>query len=187
MTIWFTSDTHFNHANVIEYSNRPFSDLDEMTETIVDRWNAKVKPGDTIYHLGDFALSWGKKHAELCDSLIERLHGQKWLIVGNHDRDEVTKNLRWHKVTHYHEIKVDLGGEHKQRIVLFHYPLRTWNQIHRGAWMLHGHSHGNLTDIGGKTMDVGVDCHEYQPISIEEVAEFMEGREVTGCDHHTVM
>ena len=187
MAIWFTSDTHFNHANIVEYSKRPFESLDEMTGAIIHRWNAEVKPGDTVYHLGDFALSWGKKHAELIDGILSRLNGQKWLIVGNHDRDEVTRNPRWNKVTHYHEIKVDLGGVHRQRFVLCHYPLRSWNQMHRGAWMLHGHSHGNLTDIGGKTMDVGVDCHEYRPISVDEVAEFMRGREVAECDHHTSM
>lgn len=187
MAIWFTSDTHFNHANIIEYSSRPFDDLDDMTETMIARWNAVVHHSDTVYHLGDFALSWGKKHKELCDSLLERLHGQKWLIVGNHDRDEVVKNPRWHKVTHYHEIKLDLGGEHKQRIVMCHYAMRVWNQMHRGAWMLHGHSHGNLTDIGGKTLDVGVDVHGYAPVSVEAVKAFMDGRTVVECDHHSSM
>jgi calcineurin-like phosphoesterase family protein len=187
MAIWFTSDTHFNHANIIEYSSRPFDDLDDMTETMIARWNAVVNHSDTVYHLGDFALSWGKKHRELCDSLLERLYGQKWLIVGNHDRDEVVKNPRWHKVTHYHEIKIDIGGEHRQRIVMCHYAMRVWNQMHRGAWMLHGHSHGNLTDIGGKTLDVGVDVHGYAPVSVEAVKAFMDGRTVVECDHHSSM
>ena len=186
MTIWFTSDTHYNHANIIEYSNRPFSDLEEMTEALIANWNSVVNHSDTVYHLGDFALSWGRKHKEFIDRLIERLNGQKWLIVGNHDRDEVTKNPRWGAVKHYHEIKVDLGGVHKQRIVMFHYSLRTWSQMHRGAWMLHGHSHGSLTDIGGKTMDVGVDVHGYKPISIEAIKAFMDGRPVVECDHHSL-
>jgi calcineurin-like phosphoesterase family protein len=112
------------------------------------------------------------------------LRGQKWLVIGNHDRDEVTKNPRWAGVRHYHELKVDLGGEHKQRIVLCHYAMRTWNQSHRGAWMLHGHSHGSLTDVGGKIMDVGVDCHEGWPVSLEEVQQYMAGRPATSCDHH---
>lgn len=184
MSIWFTSDTHFNHANIIEYSDRPFRDLDDMTATIVSRWNTEVKPGDVIYHLGDFALSWGKKHIDVIDKLLSMLNGNKWLIVGNHDRAEVTKNMRWNQVKDYHEIKIDLGGIHKQRIVMSHYPMRSWNQMHRGAWMLHGHSHGSLTDIGGRIMDVGVDCHGYRPISVDEIAEFMSGREVVECDHH---
>lgn len=186
MAIWFTSDTHFNHENIIKYSSRPFADLEAMTEVLVGNWNAVVRPEDTVYHLGDFALSWGSKHRELIDSLLSRLAGQKWLIVGNHDRDEVTKNPRWNSVKPYHEIKIDLGGAHKQRIVMCHYSLRTWNQMHRGAWMLYGHSHGSLTDIGGKTIDVGVDVHGYKPISIEAVKEFMDDRPVVECDHHSV-
>ena len=184
MAIWFTSDTHFNHENIVEYSSRPFEDLEEMTAALIHRWNSEVKPGDIVYHLGDFALSWGKKHEGVVDDILSNLNGNKLLIVGNHDRNEVTRNSRWSKVVRYHEIKVDLGGVHKQRIVMSHYAMRTWNQMHRGAWMLHGHSHGNLTDIGGKTIDVGVDCHGYRPISLEKVAEFMETREIVTVDHH---
>lgn len=184
MTIWFTSDTHFNHENVIEYSSRPFANLAEMEAAIITNWNAIVAPGDTVYHLGDFALTWGKKHAGTVDRLLSCLNGQKWLIIGNHDRDEVTKNKRWHKVAHYHEIKIDLGGEHRQKIVICHYPMRSWNQMHRGAWMLHGHSHGHLMDIGGRILDVGVDVHDFRPISIEQVHEFMKTREFISCDHH---
>ena len=186
MAIWFTSDTHFNHENIIEYSSRPFADLAEMESAIIANWNTVVKPGDTVYHLGDFALSWGSKHRDRIDGLLSRLNGQKWLIIGNHDRDEVTKNPRWNKVVHYHELKVDLGGLHKQRIVMSHYAMRVWNQMHRGSWMLHGHSHGNLSDIGGKTMDVGVDVHNYAPISLNQVQAFMDGRSVVECDHHVI-
>jgi calcineurin-like phosphoesterase family protein len=184
MTIWFTSDTHFNHANIIEYSHRPYADLHEMTEAIISRWNRWVKPGDTVYHLGDFALSWGRKHWDTIDEILGRLSGQKWLIRGNHDRDEVVKNPRWHAVRDYHEIKVDLGGKHKQRIVMSHYAMRAWNQCHRGAWMLHGHSHGNLPDIGGKIWDVGVDCHEFLPVPIEALQSVMAKREILSSDHH---
>lgn len=185
MAIWFTSDTHFNHANVIKHSERPFVDLEHMTETIVSRWNERVKPGDIIYHLGDFALSWGRQHVDLCDKLLQRLNGQKWLIAGNHDRDEVKKNGRWVAVKHYHEIKVDTGGQNRQRIVMCHYAMRVWNQMHRGSWMLHGHSHGNLVDVGGKCLDVGVDVHGYAPVGLEAVKEFMDQREVISFDHHT--
>lgn len=178
MSVFFTADTHFNHANIIEYSKRPFSDLEEMTEAIIERWNRCVSKGDTVFHLGDFALSWGKKHAAVIDGLLARLNGQKWLIKGNHDREEVTKNPRWHMVKDYHELKHE-----GQRIVLCHYAMRTWSQSHRGAWMLHGHSHGNLTDIGGKTLDVGVDCFDFTPVSFEGLCWIMSQRPIV--DHHT--
>jgi len=182
--IFFTADTHFLHKNICEYSNRPFDSIEEMTETIVNRWNAVVAPGDTVFHLGDFAISYGKKHEKPIDDLLSRLNGNKWLIYGNHDREEVKKNSRWVKVLGYHELKVDLGGDHKTKIVLSHYAMRTWNQSHRGSFMLHGHSHGNLEDIGGRTMDVGVDCHNFWPISIDQVNEFMKDRHHEPVDHH---
>lgn len=184
MTIWFTADTHFCHKNIIEYSSRPFASLEEMTEAMIERWNAAVTRGDSVYHLGDFAMSFGPRDYLKIDGILKRLHGQKFLVEGNHDRKEVTQNSRWIKVSPYMELSVDLGGVHRQRIVLFHYSMRVWNQIHRGAWQLYGHSHGNLSDIGGKTMDVGVDCHGFRPISLEEVRQFMEPREVVVVDHH---
>jgi calcineurin-like phosphoesterase family protein len=184
MAIWFTSDSHYNHANVIEHDNRPFSCLEEMTEQLIERWNNVVSKGDTVYHLGDFALSWGSKHEALIDGILSRLNGNKFLIIGNHDRKEVLGNRRWSSVDHYRELKIDMGGVHKQRIVMFHYSCRTWNQSGRGSWCLHGHSHGNLTDIGGKTMDVGVTCHDYRPIELAEVKSFMDGRSIVSCDHH---
>lgn len=183
--IWLTSDTHFNHGNIIEYEQRPFEDLEAMTKFIIARWNQLIKPGDTVFHLGDFALTYGTKHAKLVDDILADLNGQKWLVTGNHDRPEVTGNRRWVSVKPYHEIKVDMGGEHKQRIVLCHYPMRSWNQMQRGAWMLHGHCHGNLRDIGGKIMDVGVDANDLMPVSLEEVFTFMAPRPITVEDHHT--
>jgi calcineurin-like phosphoesterase family protein len=183
--IYFTSDTHFNHDNIIKYSSRPFSTLEEMTEAYIQRWNDIVRPGDSVYHLGDFAISYGKRHEKLVDDLLARLKGQKFLIKGNHDRKEVVDNPRWAAVYDYKEIKVDRGGVHKQRIVLFHYPLRSWNQVHRGAWHLHGHCHGNLPQCPGKHLDVGMDAAaNHRLLSLDEVAHYMESRQIHSEDHH---
>ena len=185
--IFFTSDTHFNHENICKLSNRPFQSLEEMTEKYVETWNSQVSNSDRIHHLGDFALSWGKKHAEPVDKILSRLNGQKFLITGNHDRNEVINNRRWVSVRDYCELKIDFGGVHKQRIVMCHYPLRSWNQMHRNgnwSWMLHGHCHGTLKDIGGKIWDVGVDNNNHRPISIDEVKILMDFREPLFVDHH---
>ena len=217
--IFFTSDTHFNHANIIKtrphFQNEEVRDLMhkvavepedskrlhvlkgalslallpclyEMTEVMTYKWNAFVKPGDRVFHLGDFGLSWGKRrHGELMRRILGRLNGVKHLVIGNHDREEVTRLEGWNWVKPYYELKVPMGGVRAQRICLFHYAQRTWNQMHRGAWMLHGHSHGNLPDIGGKTFDVGVDCHGFAPVSLEEVTAIMSRRPVvTPGDHH---
>lgn len=184
MMIWFTADTHFNHANIVKYSQRPFTDLEEMTETLIANWNSVVSKGDIVYHLGDFALSYGSKSAPVIDSILSRLAGSKHLIKGNHDRKEVTGNSRWASVRDYHEIKVDLGGLHKQRIVMSHYAFRVWNQCHRGAWMLHGHSHGNLPSTQGKIVDVGVDPCGYRPVGLHEIKFVLDSRPIEYLDHH---
>lgn len=182
--IYFTSDHHFNHENVIKYDGRPFSSLEEMEEALIEGWNSTVRRGDIVYHVGDFALSYGKKDAARISSIFSRLNGgEKHLIRGNHDRKEVY-NLKWTSVDFYKEVKVDLGGIHKQRIILSHYAMRVWNQMHRGSWMLYGHSHGSLSDIGGLTTDIGVKCWNYLPVSLDQIILFMENRTPVYYDHH---
>jgi calcineurin-like phosphoesterase family protein len=187
MSIFVTSDTHWNHENVIWHSSRPFETLEFMTEALIENWNSVVTNNDQIWHLGDVIFTRGRnKDAELVDSILSRLNGQKFLITGNHDREEVTRSRHWQAVYPMHEIKVKFSPDqvHAQRIVLCHYALRTWNQMHRGAWMLHGHSHGNLQDIGGKIMDVGVDCNGYRPISLDKIKTIMDARPIVSYDHH---
>lgn len=151
-----------------------------MHESMISRWNQSVKRGDIVYHLGDFAFVRGSSGRDKCDRTLDRLNGRKWLIAGNHDKKEVLRSSRWENVSNYLEIKCDLAGMGSQLIVLCHYSMRVWNKKHFGSWMLHGHSHGNLPDVGGKTLDVGVDVHNYTPVSLDEVKSFMDGRERAG-------
>ena len=72
MKLYVTSDTHFNHKNIIEYCDRPFKDIYEMNETIINNWNQVVKEEDIIYHLGDYGF--GKK--ENLQEIFEELNGQ---------------------------------------------------------------------------------------------------------------
>src|SRR5690606_1468010 len=134
--------------NVIKNCDRPFANLTEMAAAMIDRHNAVVKPGDLVYRLGDFTGRRDKrKNGAAVEVILNALHGTQILIKGNHDGDSVTKHPGWAKVADKLEIKVDLGGKHKQKIILNHGAQRVWNQMHRGAWHLHGHSHGNLEDI----------------------------------------
>lgn len=80
-SIWITSDTHFNHANIINYCARPFKDVEEMNSTIINRWNNVVGKEDIVWHLGDFALGG----AEEVSKFREKLNGKIYLIRGNHD------------------------------------------------------------------------------------------------------
>jgi calcineurin-like phosphoesterase family protein len=170
MTTWFTADTHFGHANILEYCNRPFATADEMDEAMVANWNSLVQPGDTVWHLGDFAFG-PKVTQERVAQLYQRLHGTKYFIEGNHDAMLKRVLLQFDNldsISLYQEIEV----EH-QKIVLFHYGLRTWRHDLRGAWHLYGHSHGGLPPLG-KSRDVGVDECGFAPISFQELKIIMD-------------
>lgn len=182
--IHFVSDTHWHHQNVIKYSNRPYSSVDEMNEAMIENWNKVVKKGDEVYHLGD--VSFG--NYEKTTPILRRLNGMKHIIWGNHDKtlqanqDDLIKTGLIRSVQHYKEISIN-----KQSIVLFHFGMRTWNKAHHGAILLYGHSHGSLPPFG-KSADVGVDSkvftEEYRPVSQDEVMEYMSKRTFEAVDHH---
>jgi calcineurin-like phosphoesterase family protein len=92
MTVWFTSDTHFGHARIIELSDRKFVDIEQHNEALVANWNSLVGIDDTVWHLGDVNLGSFTESIEYA----RRLNGYKLLIVGNHDRlfiDPDAKNI----------------------------------------------------------------------------------------------
>ena len=179
--VWFISDTHFGHKNIIKYDNRPFTDVEDMDKAMIDNWNSVVKNGDLVYHLGDFAFYRDQKQVE---AVLAQLKGQKYLIEGNHDHKQVRRAKGWTNVLDYYELKVDMGGSRKQLICLFHYPMMTWNTAHHESWHLHGHCHGTLKAPETTRMDVGVPCIDYTPISLEAVADIMSKRTYGTVDQH---
>lgn len=173
--IFFTSDHHFGHANIIKFCNRPFANVEEMNEIMIERWNEKVAPDDEVYHLGDVALT----DKENLAAILDRLNGKKYLIVGNHEGAALQNRGKFKWVKEYHELKVkDPDCKNGvQRIILFHYAMRTWRGAGRGNWHLYGHSHGNLPDLEDSlSFDIGVDCHDFYPLSYEEVKTIMQAK-----------
>jgi calcineurin-like phosphoesterase family protein len=178
MTIYFTSDTHYSHKNIIKYTNRPFSSVEEMDEQMRLRWNSVVTDDDIVYHLGDFAFHQDQNETV---ELINSLKGKEiHLILGNHDKKmkEYVKN-KFTSCSSYLEIKVqdpEVDNEQKEQfIVLCHYAFRTWNRSYHGSWNLYGHSHGNLPDDStARSLDVGVDCWNFTPVSYEQLKERMK-------------
>lgn len=160
--IWFTADLHFDHKNIIKYCNRPFNSVIEMNETLISNWNGRVHKDDLVYILGDFSF----KHP---DKYLEKLNGTKILIFGNHDDTKVRKHKGLFKAV-YDILKIKYN---KKTIMLCHYAMRVWAKSHFGSYHLYGHSHGTLPPFG-KSLDVGVDCNEYKPISIDEVVYKLE-------------
>lgn len=163
--IWFTSDLHFGHTNIIEYCKRPFPDVSTMNEQLVRNWNSLVKPQDTVYIIGD--CHCGRGSASVAVTALAQCNGQKHLIRGNHDTNEFIELAAeaelFESVQDYLEVKWN-----NTKFVLFHFPMRAWHKSHQGSIHLYGHSHGNMPGIG-RSMDVGVDPNNYRPISIEDV------------------
>jgi calcineurin-like phosphoesterase family protein len=182
--IWFTSDHHFGHSNIIRFSGRPFRNALEMNECLIERWNAMIDPSDVVYHLGDIFWSSTREAREMRD----RLNGRICLIRGNHDRTAESMNGAFEWIKDYHELKVedrDAPGN-VQRIVLCHYAMRVWNKSHHGSWHLYGHSHGSLPDDpNARSFDAGVDCHGFAPVSYTRVKEIMAAKQFVPVDHHT--
>ena len=163
MTDFFTADTHFGHKNIIDYDQRPFSSVEEMDNAIISNWNRVVKEGDTVYHLGDFAFKTPEKY-------IKRLNGNIILIRGNHDN--FTKKKESELFVSVHDISV-LKPKEGQRIVLCHYPLRSWQYMQFGSYHLHGHTHGTIEPLYN-TLDVGIMESNFAPVSLEDIQLLMD-------------
>lgn len=171
--LFFTSDHHFGHKNIIQYSKRPFGGVEEMNETMIARWNEKVGPNDRVYHLGDFGMT---KDSAMVKAVLERLNGSIYLIKGNHEAAALQHSQYFEWIKDYYELSVpDVDAPNgKRKLVLFHYAMRVWRNDFRRAWHLYGHTHGNLPDkIHKLAFDVGVDCHDFYPLSYEEVKAIM--------------
>lgn len=172
--MFFTSDPHFGHKNILKYTNRGhyFNDVDEHDAILVENWNNVVRPKDEIYCLGDFALCSDERR----DLITDQLNGKIHLILGNHDK-KLTRNFvnKFESVQHYKEIT-----RFRPNIILFHYAMRVWNKSHYGNWQLYGHSHGMLPEFNGiLQMDVGIDCHpEYKPFHYDEIKLIMDRKVV---------
>lgn len=176
--IFFTADHHFGHANIIKFSERPFESLEHMNEELIKRWNEKIGKDDTVYHLGDVSL--GKP--DFTKEILDQLNGKIHLIKGNHEYSALRIPDRFEWIKDYHEFYVEDedANQGKQKIILLHYAMRTWNGSHHGTWQLYGHSHGTLPDDElSLSLDVGVDCHNFYPVSYDEVKELMKKKKWT--------
>jgi calcineurin-like phosphoesterase family protein len=157
-----------------------------MTDDMIKRHNAKVAFDDDVYHLGDYAFG----STAFVLQCLRRMNGNFKFIWGNHD-DNLKQvagiiNLypdlkdRVKFLGDYHETRID-----GQDVVLMHYAMRVWNSSHRGVWQLYGHSHGSLPDDPhAQNFDCGVDCHNLEPISFDEVKAIMAKKLWKPIDHH---
>ena len=176
--VWFTSDTHFYHENILRYSNRPFKDITEMNEELIRRWNETVPANGIVFHLGDFCFGGSKEWNEV----LPRLNGKIFLILGNHDMKSIRQGYmgRFEHVTQQMCIRV--AG---QTLVLNHNPFLAYGGAYKNVWQLFGHVHsGPLSTTGldhprlkmlfPLQYDVGVDNNDFRPVSFAEVKAKIE-------------
>ena len=173
MTIFFTSDSHFGHARIIELCGRPFADVNQMNEALIERWNAVVGPEDTVYHLGDFFM--GPRETVF---LRKRLNGKIILIKGNHDKKNAL--LLEAGVDEIHtSLQIELDGH---RLYMAHIPMhldpgeRFYPEELKKTpsddydFFICGHVHGSWKRQG-KTINVGVDVSNFTPLTLTQLLE----------------
>ena len=169
--IYFTSDQHFGHRNIIRFCSRPFSTVGEMDAALIWNWNKKVSNADTVYILGDLMY----RNERPPEYYLGQLNGKKHLILGNHDESWLgtVAAAEW-----FESISDQLTFFDGQRkIAACHYPMFTWPDQPE-AYMLFGHIHNDTgLDIwpsiraSDKLLNVSVDVNDYAPVSFEELAE----------------
>jgi calcineurin-like phosphoesterase family protein len=160
LTVFFTADHHFGQGGARGLFKRPFATTAEMDAAMVERWNARVAPDDTVWHLGDLAIRFERARVE---ALLAGLNGTKHLIAGNNDAVATRAAAGWASVGAFAEVAVD-----DTPLTLCHYALRVWNAQGKGAWNLHGHSHGRLAPLA-RQADVGVDAWDFRPVTLDEI------------------
>ncbi|MDD4120571.1 MAG: metallophosphoesterase family protein [Clostridia bacterium] len=167
--IYYTSDLHLGHANIIKLCSRPFYCLEEMNEALINNWNKAIHNDDTIYIVGDLMFRTTNTRPE---DYLNRLKGKKHLIIGNHDKswlNQIDATKYFESVENVQIIATSYG-----KITLCHYPMMSFE----GKYLIYGHIHGNKNDTYWsllKTMEnalnASVEINEYKPVNFDELVE----------------
>lgn len=173
-TLWFTSDLHFNHANVIKYSNRPFIDRDEMNDELIRLHNKKVHPLDHVIYVGDIAFCSDVMGTEF----VDRLNGEvKHLVIGNHDlKNKKAKQMGFEKIPN--SISLLMVIEYEEFIIIVsHFPLGNLPSMDNGRYVfnVHGHTH-EREEESIHHISVCVERTNYMPVSLGRIEKIIESR-----------
>lgn len=175
MKTYVTSDLHFGHKNIMKFCPitraRFRDDVDYMNELMVKEWNEIVEPGDLVYMLGDVAFLPSAKAVEY----MRRLNGDKILVEGNHDRKLLNDPVFRREFVEVHKyLDINYNGT---KVVMFHYPIAEWDQMHRGSVHLHGHLHGGESGMEKfRCRDMGMDATGFIVVTMEDaIASAMKG------------
>lgn len=176
--MWFTSDHHFGHDRIRKYCSRPYTCVEHMDQDLIRRWNSVVGEHDQVYHLGDFCLGNETAAANYFVQLAGRIHvlynpshhDKRWLPPHIHALHRFTSRSGYRVKFELPIITLEIPqyGD-RQALVLSHWPMDSWDRSHYSSWHLFGHCHGKVYHLK-KAFDVGVDCNNFTPVSLEEVA-----------------
>lgn len=181
MATWLTSDTHFNHRNIISYCDRPFFDVLHMNRSLIDSWNNVVAPQDTVYHLGDIGFSTPQNLEEI----FFALNGRKIFIKGNHDTGSILEKLSADGCYHEHMILSFMDSNGKMRnIYMVHNPMTYFVNCRynhsKNDLLLYGHVHEHAASglhyvkNGERKIlayHVGVDTNDYRPVNLNKIVD----------------
>jgi calcineurin-like phosphoesterase family protein len=174
--LWFTSDLHAYHENIIKYCSRPFKNALEMNEKLIQNWNELVQVDDDIIIAGDFIHSG---NLELIQDFISKLNGKIWLVYGNHDRQNkldrpIVQAMLYHTSDALDfQVEDDELEDKYMKFHITHYPCEYWT---RGAVHLHGHIHSGPLSTSAEKLnfkplryDIGIDNNNFKPISYAQI------------------
>jgi len=174
MTVFFTSDLHLGHENVLSI-RKQFHDIKEQDDILIENWNNKVKKNDEVYILGDLSF----RASTSISDYLSRMSGKKHLIVGNHDGTWMRKvnnlELYFQSIDYLKTMKFE-----KKQITLCHYPMLEWpgsRYVESGtSFLIHGHIHNEIDSEVYKyiknfqphALNAGVDINNFEPVTFEE-------------------
>ncbi len=190
-----TSDTHFGHANIIKYCDRPYKDRHHMNEALIENWNNVIGDGDVVYHLGDVAMG----PSDEWDAVLKRLNGYKVLVIGNHDKvfegaykpsyieKWEPRYEEWFDEIYPHLEGIEFAGI---TVNMSHFPYEADHMETRrymehrlkdeGVPLIHGHTHDrgvpvSYSEAGTLQIHAGQDAWNYTPVSEDQIEALLRG------------
>ena len=169
MREYITSDLHFGHKNIIVYENRPYKDVSEMDQKLIEIWNKKVKEDDLVYILGDFSFYDG----DGTNNILKQLNGKKILIVGNHD-NKFLKDKRFNKELFEEIADKKSIKRNKTKIYMSHFPMADWNNRAEGSIHFYGHLHTMQNEVSEYMLQLRLKGYKCYNVGIDLLGELVE-------------